>query len=177
MLTGLHAKPQPVPGTALQLLAVEYECRVNPVWPMPNLQKALKLQKEEGRVLGIVSNAQFYTPLLFPALLETPLAALGFDPGLCVWSYELLEAKPSTRLFERVLETLAQTQGISPEQTLYVGNDRLNDIWPAAQLGCKTALFTGDRRSLRLREQDDRCRSVEPDLIIDGLLQLSRLGL
>jgi putative hydrolase of the HAD superfamily len=55
-----------------------------------------------------------------------------------------------------------------------VGNDMLKDIWPAARLGCKTALFAGDRRSLRLREDDERCRELEPDLVVDDLSQLAQ---
>jgi putative hydrolase of the HAD superfamily len=54
-----------------------------------------------------------------------------------------------------------------------VGNDKLNDIWPATQLGLKTALFAGDQRSLRLRENDVRCSGLEPDLVITRLSQLS----
>lgn len=41
--------------------------------------------------------------------------------------------------------------GIESSQTLYVGNDMLNDIYPAQQLGLKTAFFAGDQRSLRKR--------------------------
>jgi putative hydrolase of the HAD superfamily len=48
----------------------------------------------------------------------------------------------------------------------------LKDIWPATRLGFKTALFAGDRRSLRLREDDERCRVLQPDLVIDQLEQL-----
>jgi putative hydrolase of the HAD superfamily len=51
----------------------------------------------------------------------------------------------------------------------------LKDIWPATQLGFKTALFAGDGRSLRLREDDERCRAVQPDLVIDHLSQLAQL--
>ena len=73
------------------------------------------------------------------------------------------------------MQHLQHQYGISPEETLYVGNDKLNDIWPAAQLGLKTALFAGDQRSLRLREDDTRCSDLEPDLIITKLSQLPDL--
>ena len=48
----------------------------------------------------------------------------------------------------------------------------LNDIWTASQAGLKTALFAGDQRSLRLRETDDRCQGLEPDVVITELNQL-----
>jgi len=75
---------------------------------------------------------------------------------------------------QQVLNELAGAHGINPQQPLYVGNDMLKDIWPAARLGCKTALFAGDRRSLRLREDDERCRELEPDLVVDDLSQLAQ---
>lgn len=159
----------------LRRLAVEYECRTNPVWPMPGLRDTLDALRAAGRQLGIVSNAQFYTPLMFPALLNATADELGFDPRLCAWSYEALQGKPSVSLFQQVLNELAMDYGIRPRQTLYVGNDMLKDIWPATQLGFKTALFAGDRRSLRLREDDERCQGLKPDLVIDRLPQLSEL--
>ncbi len=154
-------------------VSVEYEYRVNPVWPMPDLIETLHSLKEKQLILGIVSNAQFYTLLLFPAFLRKSHTELGFDPHLCAWSFHLLEAKPSTTLFRRIMEYLQQQYGVLPEETLYVGNDMLNDILPATQLRLKTALFAGDQRSLRLRENDVRCSQLEPDLIITKLLQLS----
>jgi putative hydrolase of the HAD superfamily len=159
----------------IQRLAVEYECRVNPVWPMPGLKETLAALREQGVILGIVSNAQFYTPLLFEALLQATPEALGFAPTFCAWSYQVLEAKPSPQLFQRVLWALEAEQGIPAAHTLYVGNDRLKDIWPATQLGCKTALFAGDQRSLRLREQDNRCGSVTPSLVLTELRQLTEI--
>ena len=159
----------------LRRLAVEYECRTNPVWPMPGLRATLNTMRAAGRQLGIVSNAQFYTPLMFRALLDASPEALGFDPRLCAWSYEALQGKPSVALFQQVLNTLAAAYDIKPQQTLYVGNDMLKDIWPASQLGFKTALFAGDLRSLRLREDDERCRGLRPDLVIEHLSQLAEL--
>lgn len=160
---------------ALRVAAVEYECRTNPVWPMPGAAELLAALRHRDCRLGIVSNAQFYTPLMFRALLGGTPIDLGFDQDLCAWSYRRGEAKPATALFRPVLEGLQARHGVGPGETLYVGNDRLKDIWPAAQLGCKTALFAGDRRSLRLRESDERCRGTEPDLILDDLRQLSDL--
>jgi putative hydrolase of the HAD superfamily len=156
-------------------LAIEYECRTNPVWPMPGLRDTLETLRAAGRQLGIVSNAQFYTPLMFHALLDATPDELGFDPRLCAWSYEALQGKPSVNLFQQVLNELATAHGIRPQQTLYVGNDMLKDIWPATRLGCKTALFAGDRRSLKLREDDERCQGLKPDLAIDHLSQLAQL--
>jgi putative hydrolase of the HAD superfamily len=126
-----------------------------------------------GLVLGIVSNAQFYTPLMLEGFLDSSLDDLGFDAECCAWSYRLLEAKPSTRIYEEALAGLERVHGIEPSEVLYVGNDLRNDIWPASLTGCRTALFAGDARSLRLREDDPRCTGVVPDRIVTDLRQIS----
>jgi len=150
-------------------LAVEYECRVNPVWPMPAALETIENLRARGFRLGIVSNAQFYTPLIIEALFGKTLEELGFEKELCIFSYKELKAKPSTELFQR-LETKTNFS-----KTLYVGNDMLNDIWTASQAGCRTALFAGDQRSLRLREHDKRCKKLLPDAVIDHLNQITEI--
>ncbi len=158
---------------SIRILAVEYECRVNPTWVMPGAAELLACLRERGLVLGIVSNAQFYTPLTIAALMGGLPRDLGFAPELCVWSYELGEAKPSGRMFDGVLQTLRGNYDISPAEVLYVGNDMLNDMWTASGAGCRTVLFAGDRRSLRLREGDHRCRELRPDAVVVELAQVA----
>ncbi len=80
------------------------------------------------------------------------------------------EAKPSRRLYDLLLERLPD--GLEASQCLYVGNDMRNDIAPAAAVGMKTALFAGDRRSLRLREGDPLTEGVSPDLVVTHLHQI-----
>lgn len=161
-----------VDKTRLARLAVEYECRVNPVWPMPGLKEVLAEIAARGLVLGIVSNAQFYTPLLFSAYFEQTVEEVGFDPDCCIWSYRELKAKPSADLFPQAEKHLLSNHGISMKEAVYVGNDMLNDIYCATQAGCKTVLFAGDRRSLRLRRTDERCTNLKPNATITSLVQL-----
>ena len=175
VLSNLFPK-RPTPETeVLRRLATEYECRVNPVCPMPELSETLNALRKNGRPLGIVSNAQFITPLLFPALLGRDLDELGFDPRLCAWSFREGRAKPSPALFEKVLDALGDRHRLAPSETVYVGNDLLNDVSCAAGAGCRTVLFAGDRRSLRLREDDPRCDGVRPDAIVTKLSQLPEI--
>lgn len=164
------------PATAqqIEILAVEYECRVNPVWPMPGLVNTLSRLRSGQFVLGIVSNAQFYTPLLFEACLGRSVGDLGFTESLCAWSYQLREAKPSPRMFEPIVAGLGRI-GILPHQAVYVGNDLLNDAWTASQAGLRTCLFAGDRRSLRLRESDQRCHGLRPDCVVTSLDEICGL--
>lgn len=160
------------PRDVLEALTIEYECRVNPTWPMPDLLPTLEALRAAGLKLGIVSNAQFFTPLLFDAFLGQSLSQLGFDPDLRIYSFELLEAKPSTALYQLAAARLRERENIQPHQTLYLGNDMLNDIAPAQQVGFRTALFAGDRRSLRLRPGDQRVAGIRPDMTLTALASL-----
>lgn len=162
----------PASAPDIERRAVEYECLTNPVWPMPGLRTVIDRLRRRGLVLGIVSNAQFFTPLLFPALAGARLAELGFDPRACAWSWRERRAKPSPRLLGRALAALRRKHGIAPREVLVIGNDLLNDILPAARAGCRTALFAGDQRSLRLRADNPCCRRLRPDVRVTSLTQL-----
>jgi putative hydrolase of the HAD superfamily len=131
-------------------LALYYELTVNPVYPMPDALETITVLREQGCVLGIISNAQFFSPLLFNAFFGKPPAALGFDPRLLLWSFAEGEAKPSPRLFEKAAAVLSAS-GIRRGQALFVGNDMRSDIVPAAAAGFIAVLFAGDKRSLRTR--------------------------
>ena len=156
---------------SIEALAVEFEMISNPVALEPGLVDLLTALKSCGIVLGIVSNAQFYTPLILETLLGQSLEAAGFHQAYCVWSYREREAKPSERLYEKLAAAL-RADGIAPEETLYVGNDMLNDISPAATCGFMTALYAGDQRSLRLRQDHPACRDTIPDVVITRLADL-----
>lgn len=159
----------------LRSFALRYELGKNPVWPMPNLEETLEFIRKSKVLLGIVSNAQFFTPLLFEALLNTPVNDLGFNRSLLFWSYKYKVAKPSLELFDLASSILQKQFSISPEDTLYVGNDMLNDIKPAYCAGFKTALFAGDNRSLRTRENLADLKGISPSVIITDLIQLCEI--
>lgn len=151
--------------------AIEFEMIVNPGWPMPQMMDVLSALRNSGMRLGIISNAQFFTPLLFKVFCGDVPENIGFQAGLVFYSYRHKIAKPSRRLFQLAAAQL-KTMGIDAETALYVGNDMLNDIMPAVAEGFQTALFAGDKRSLRMRQTDSRCTGVAPDLIITRLDQL-----
>ena len=158
----------PAAGTAaVERAALSYECRTNPVWPMPGAAAAVAALQARGPV-GIVSNAQFFTPLVLAALLPE----LRMDPRLAVWSFAEREAKPSPRLFAAAAARMARHCRLRPREIVMVGNDVRNDLLGARTAGLRTALFAGDARSLRLRRDDPRCAAVQPDLVLTHLSQL-----
>jgi putative hydrolase of the HAD superfamily len=163
LLQGEVARP------AVDALAVEFEGRANPVGPMPGGGAVVRRLADGGLSLGIVSNAQFYTPIELEYIAGIRPGPPLFDAGLCVWSYETGEAKPSPALFARALKVAQERLGLRPDQVLAVGNDVNNDIAPAAALGARTCLFAGDARSLRMGAEEG---ATVPDAVVTDLRQI-----
>ena len=130
------------PGTDTSPLVEAIEAAWHPATPMPGAENFIQRLSRCGISLGLLSNAQSNT-----------LASLGgvadlFAPELTVLSYQHGLAKPSPELFQILRDRLAG-RGIAPAETLFIGNDPLQDIIPAAAAGFQTALFTGHPESLR----------------------------
>lgn len=150
---------------------IEFEFRINNIWPVPNLESILTSLLDRDLELGIISNSQFYTPLAFEATMEKSLEEFGFNPNLLIWSFESGRKKPSPHFYELFVKA-AEKEGLKPEQILYVGNDIRKDIQPANALNLKTALYVGDQRSLRHEPDELTRQAYQPDLIIDNLNQI-----
>ena len=130
------------PDTDTAPLVEAIEAVWHPTRPMPGAEKVVQRLARSGLSLGLLSNAQ-----------SNSLQSLGgladlFAPELTILSYQHGVAKPSPRLFLSLADRLAG-RGITPAETLYVGNDPLQDIAPARAAGFHTALFTGHPDSLR----------------------------
>jgi len=152
-----------------------YEAISNPVWPMPGLPDLFQWLSAKF-FLGIISNAQFYTPLLFPAFFgKKTHTNLGFLRELTVFSFEEGVAKPDLFLFDKLKNILLNEYKILPENTLFIGNDIKNDIYPAQRMGMKTGLFAGDKRSLRLHSDNDILKACVPSVTITSLSQLKSI--
>jgi len=159
----------------IERAALSYECMVNPVWPMPGAAEILKNLQDSPLITGIVSNAQFYTELILETLLDLHVGEEHFPRPLLFYSYEQKRAKPSEDFFSSAVLILKKLYNIESHEILYVGNDMLNDIYTASKCGCRTALFAGDKRSLRLRDSDERCRNLEADVMLTRLSQLTKI--
>ena len=83
-----------------------------------------------------------------------------FHTDLTFYSYEYGFAKPNPLLFRKLYDALYEFQ-ILPSQTVFVGNDLVNDIKPAADAGMLTAFFTGDDQTAFVHDQDGM---IVPDI-------------
>ena len=94
--------------------------------------------KERECLLGIASNAQAYTLReLREALAPHGLGFDLFERGLCFWSFEHGFSKPDPHVFQ-ILGARLVALGVSPRQTLMVGDRLDNDIEPARRHGWQT---------------------------------------
>lgn len=155
----------------VEQIAVVYEQHANPTSAMPGAAETVSALARAGVVLGIVSNAQFYTQLVLEEQLGSSLSEIGFATDAICYSYRIRKAKPSQELFSAALAGLSN-RSIEPSQVLYIGNDMRNDVAAAHRAGCSTCLFAGDARSLRLRHGDPFVDSIQPDTVITRLEQL-----
>jgi len=154
-------------------IALEFEGVQNPVVLMPGIENALARLRQRGIKMGIVSNAQFYTPLILQVLFGASLAKVGFDRSLCIWSYRLGRAKPSPCLLNLALERIKKKYGLTPKEVLVIGNDWNNDLAPARRAGCRTALLAGSIRSFPHPQK--AVRRWRPDLLLTNWTQLGNI--
>jgi FMN phosphatase YigB (HAD superfamily) len=149
------------PDTDPTELVIELEQAWHPAKPMPGADQVVRRIARSGMPLGLLSNAQVNT------LEDLGDTAHFFDPGLTLLSYQHGVAKPSPEFFALLADRLA-ARDIAPGETLFIGNDPLQDILPAARAGFRTALFIGHPDALRPGD----CR---PDFILRTWSQLPAL--
>jgi FMN phosphatase YigB (HAD superfamily) len=130
------------PDADTTALVIATEAAWHPARLMPGAAEMLRSLAAAGIPLGILSNAQCNTLHSLGDLADI------FADDLVVLSYRHGVAKPSRFLFDLLVERLAR-RGITPEQVLFIGNDPLHDIEPAAARGFTTALFAGHPDSVR----------------------------
>lgn len=127
---------------------------------------------------GLLDNGQCFTPIQLVRCLKQQDAdatpGQWIDPALSVLSYQVRARKPSERMFRQLLTQL-QAVGINPAQVLHVGSDIERDIVPARKLGMRTALYAGDRESLRVTADQLKEPATRPDVLLTKLKQLSEI--
>lgn len=131
----------------------------HPSRPMPGAGNLVRQLARSGVSIGILSNAQCNT------LNDLGGIADLFAPELILLSYQQGIAKPSPELYQTMVERLSG-RNITPQETLFIGNDPRQDITPAANAGFRTALFTGHPDSIRPGDcAPDISFSKWPDLL------------
>ena|SRR2546425_6041786 len=105
---------------------------------MPGAAEVLGKLGETRVLLGLASNCQPYTLReLDDALASAKLSRAVFKPELCFFSFAAGFSKPNPHAF-RLLRSQLHVCGISPADTLLVGDRLANDIEPARSHGFQT---------------------------------------
>lgn len=89
-------------------------------------------------------------------------------------SCELHAKKPSPTVFRAALDALLQ-QGIEAPEILHVSSRLMEDLVPAKRLGMRTALFAGDKASLRASKKQIKDQANRPDVMLTELAQIAEI--
>ncbi|MDA7951827.1 MAG: HAD family hydrolase [Pirellulaceae bacterium] len=142
--------------------ALAFELATHPFALMPGILPLLSTLLAKNLHQGIMSNAQFYTHWILETLLGKNLFASTFNPELLVYSFEHSIAKPSHLLFTNLVERL-EKQGISPDKTLYLGNNLEKDILPAKRVGLRTGWVLVDPFEIESILKQKTLSTIEPN--------------
>jgi|ERR1017187_5916084 putative hydrolase of the HAD superfamily len=149
-------------------VALFFERQANPKQFQPRAFEVLTTLKQRGLRQGIISNAQFYTPIELSELLreesggEIRTYESIFDAPLVFFSFDLGVVKPDPAGFHRAVKALTR-ENIMPDDCVFVGNSSANDIVPAQHVGFRTVLFAPGPHTQT---------AAKPDLVIHNLRQL-----
>lgn len=155
----------------VELFAFLYAVRTHRTWPQPNLRKTITGLAEKKIPIGVISNSQFYTPLIVNHFLGCPVTFSSatipyFDQFLTFYSFQHGYVKPDDYFFVEAKNYLKDL-AIEAKDTLYVGNDYRNDIDTANRNGLRSVLYAGDQTTCRKNHP-----TATPDFVITDLSQL-----
>ena len=145
---------------------------------LPGTLETLQALKQRGVALGLLADAQCFTPvhLLRALSRQGKLSRVTevFDPELMVLSFEVGSRKPSERLFRALVAKLAE-RDVAANQVLHVGSNLPNDLMPARRLGFRTALYAGDKSAVVASNEQLNEPASRPDVLITAIEQLTQV--
>jgi FMN phosphatase YigB (HAD superfamily) len=159
-------------------IAYFFQSCLQAVEAAPNALQALICVRQNGLEQGLLADAQPFS--LIQALRafgqQTKLPPLNelFDPACLVLSCQVGVRKPSPTLYDTCLQRFAE-KGIQPGEILYVGNRLQSDLAVAKQLGMKTALYVGDKLSLKASSSEIKHKELRPKRLLTDLMQISKI--
>lgn len=128
-----------------------------------------------GIISGLVADGQCFTEVQMLRGLRAqgtlPPAGGLWSPDVVVLSARAGVRKPSKSLYLQAIQRFASL-GCEPSQVLYVGARLREDLTVAKSLGFRTALFAGDKTSLRATLSDLRDPAVKPDRMLTEVPQV-----
>lgn len=145
LLTEVAGDAETTLGLAREV-AMFFERHANPKTLQEHALETLTTLHARGFRQGIISNAQFYTPIELSELLYQASAGrirtfdALFESKLVFLSCNFGVAKPDVVAFHRAIEVLSR-DGVRPHECLLVGDSSTNDIVPARTVGFHAVLY------------------------------------
>ncbi|BDS13265.1 HAD family hydrolase [Aureispira anguillae] len=128
----------------------------NFVPPISIQLKAKLLHLQKNYKIGILTNGSIINQSR--KIRQAKLDAIVPTEAIYI-AQQFQLSKPNKRLFELILEQ----EGISANQMLYIGDDPVNDVLGAAQVGIQTAWVSHKRAWTS---------SIKPDFILENIFHL-----
>lgn len=113
---------------AINLFYTEYR---EQVYFEDNLYSTLKIIKDKGYKIGVISNTCYYDEVMKECFKKAGIYDLVDN---FTFSYSLRIGKPNLQIFKTALETM----NFTPKEAIMVGDNLESDISPALKLGMKT---------------------------------------
>jgi putative hydrolase of the HAD superfamily len=131
---------------------------VYPPLPHEDALTVLRRIKDIGLKIGLISNTGMTPGVAFRQFLDQHGMLRYFDA--LTFSDEVKLAKPSREIFEMTLSEL----GVTPGESIHVGDHVKNDVTGAKQIGMKTIWIEG------FHEREDTSNPVsQPDATVSSL--------
>ena len=130
------------------------ECMITFCIPQNNVYTTLRALKSMGITFGIITNG-----VSMHQTHKIERLNLHQVVDMILISSDCGYKKPDAEIFEAYCSEMR----VKPEETLFVGDDAMRDIWGAASVGMHTAWFSDGRP---WKHQD-----FEPERIIDDLIE------
>jgi FMN phosphatase YigB (HAD superfamily) len=140
--------------------------------------QSLTAVTDAGFQQGVIADGQCFTMVQLLRGLKAqgtlPPADRLFQPELVTLSYQEGVRKPSKSLYLTALERF-RSLGIDPENVLYISARLREDLAVAKTVGLRTALYAGDKVSLRAAGTDLKDPAVKPDRLLTELSQIRQI--
>lgn len=166
------------PSEYVKKIAYFYHASIQGAGCYPGAAEAIRAVSAAGRKQGLLADGQCFTPAQLRKCLRDQEpgfeSANHLSADLRVLSAEVGTKKPFEDLF-RVAARAARAKGLDPAEVLHVGSHLLRDIAPAKKVGFRTALFAGDKNSLRATAGQFQDPHLRPDVLLTELPQIAEV--
>ncbi len=133
---------------------------------------------EAGLPQGLIADGQCFTRTQVLRALQAegklPEPAEWISSELSTLSYGEGVRKPSKSLYVSAVQRF-QEAGLAPDQVLFVASRLREDLVVAKSAGFRTALFAGEKLSLKATAADLKDPAVKPDRLLTQLTQVRDL--